>query len=55
MSGTRFVVTALAVALALAACRGAETPTVTNWYGGIPVTTSVYDDPAWYQAPDGHM
>ena len=51
MSETRFAVIALAAALALAACRGAETPMVTNWYGGTPVTTSVYDDPAWYQIP----
>ncbi|HEV2162551.1 MAG TPA: hypothetical protein VGR52_10015 [Stellaceae bacterium] len=55
MLGMRFAAVVLAAALALAACRGAETPMVTNWYGGTPVTTGVYDDPAWYQTPTGPM
>lgn len=55
MSRKGLTVLALALIVALAACRGAGTPTVTNWYGGTPVTTGVYDDPAWYQTPGGHM
>ena len=51
MSETRFVVGALAVTLALAACRGAETPQVTHWYGGAPVTTGVYSTPESYRSP----
>lgn len=51
MPGTRFVVVALVVSLALAACRDAETPQVTHWYGGAPVTTGVYSTPESYRSP----
>ncbi len=51
MPGTHFVAVALAVSLALAACRGAETPQVTHWYGTGSVTTSVYDTPESYRSP----
>ncbi|MDE1932018.1 MAG: hypothetical protein KGI43_10690 [Alphaproteobacteria bacterium] len=51
MPGTRFVVVALVVSLALAACRNPETPQVTHWYGGTPVTTGVYSTPESYRSP----
>jgi hypothetical protein len=41
----------VALSLALAACRGAEEPQITHWYGGTAVTTGVYEDPSWYQVP----
>lgn len=55
MSRKNLTAVAFALIVALTACRGAETPQVTHWYGGTPVTTGVYDDPAWYQAPGGQM
>ncbi|MGB8181157.1 MAG: hypothetical protein WCF13_02195 [Stellaceae bacterium] len=55
MSRTRFAVVAIALGIMLAACRGAETPMVTHWYGTGSYTTGVYDDPTWYQAPTGPM
>lgn len=55
MPGTRVVAVVLAAALALAACRGAEQPQVTYWYGTGSYTTGVYDDPAWYHTPNGAM
>ena len=51
MLGARFVTVMLTVALALAACRGAETPQVTHWYGTGSYTTSVYDTPDSYRSP----
>ena len=36
---------------ALAACRGAETPQVTHWYGTGSYTTGVYDTPDSYRSP----
>ncbi|MGH6976853.1 MAG: hypothetical protein ACREED_07490 [Stellaceae bacterium] len=53
MSRKSLTVAALALIVALAACRGAETPTVTHWYGTGSYTVGVYDDPTWYQAPGG--
>jgi len=55
MSRMRFAAVALAALLALVACRGAETPMVTHWYGTGSYTVGVYDDPTWYQAPDRSM
>ena len=51
MPGTRFAAVALAVMLALVACRGAETPQVTHWYGTGSTTTGVYDTPESYRSP----
>jgi len=55
MRKTRFAVVVLVAALALAACRGAETPMVTYWYGTGSYTTGVYDDPSWYHGGNGPM
>lgn len=55
MSRQCLTVAALTLAVMLAACRGAETPMVTHWYGTGSYTVGVYDDPTWYQAPGGHM
>ena len=42
---------ALVLAVVLVACRGAETPMVTHWYGTGSYTTSVYDTPESYRIP----
>ncbi len=55
MSKIRLAAVALAASLVLVACRGAETPMVTHWYGTGSYTVGVYDDPTWYQAPGGPM
>ena len=42
----------VALGFALAACRGAEEPQITHWYGtGGSYTTGVYEDPAHYWSP----
>ena len=51
MSKTRLAAVALATSLALVACRGAETPMVTHWYGTGSYTTGVYDTPESYHSP----
>lgn len=51
MPETRFIFVVLAAALALAACRGAETPMVTHWNGASATTTGVYDTPESYRSP----
>jgi len=51
MPETRFAAVVFAAALALAACRGAETPQVTHWYGTSAATTGVYDTPESYRSP----
>lgn len=51
MPGTHFVFVALAMVIALAACRDPETPQVTHWYGGTAVTTGVYSTPESYRSP----
>ena len=51
MPGARSIAIGLAVLLALAACRSAETPQVTHWYGTGSTTTGVYDTPESYRSP----
>ena len=42
---------ALALALLLTACKGAEQPQITHWYGTGSYTTGVYDDPMFNWNP----
>ena len=51
MSRTCRTAAALILAVMLAACRGAETPMVTHWYGTGSYTTGVYDTPESYRSP----
>ena len=55
MSRVRFTAVIIAFGIILAACRGAEQPQTTYWYGTGSYTTGVYDNPAWYQVPTGPM
>lgn len=52
MSRVRFAIVAVVLGIMLAACRGAEQPQITYWYGtGGSYTTGIYSNPALYQAP----
>ncbi len=51
MTKPRLAIFIVAFSLALAACRGAEQPQITHWYGTGSYTTGVYQDPTWYQLP----
>ncbi|MDE2228610.1 MAG: hypothetical protein KGL11_06170 [Alphaproteobacteria bacterium] len=51
MVKSSFLAVAIALSILLAACRGAEQPQVTHWYGTGSYTTGVYEDPTWYQVP----
>jgi len=55
MSRVRFAAVAITLAVVLAACRGAEQPSMTYWYGTGSYTTGVYDDPSWYRGANGPM
>ena len=46
-----FIACMVALTFGLAACRGAEEPQITHWYGTGSFTTGVYEDPYWYQVP----
>ena len=51
MPRMRLAAVALAASFTLVACRGAETPMVTHWYGTGSYTTGVYDTPESYRSP----